>query len=410
MEDLVQSLFENPVVRKLAARFRESPYALYLVGGCVRDAVAGRSDFSDLDFTTDALPDQIEYVVGTLGPLWLAGKRFGTIGVFIGGEKVEITTFRGESYEDDSRKPEVFFSTDIAEDLSRRDFTVNALAIRVDGESAELIDYHQGVRDLHDGILRTPGAPDATITEDPLRAVRAVRFATTRGFRLSVTLQDAIRRNAARLQIVATERVMEECRKIISSGATAVADAWFLSRTLGIKQYMFGDLNLVDHDAYNTLAMMKLSGPTALALMVCETAEGEIDIDSLLSPLTFSNAEKDDIKKIATTAMQLKDSQARFSIRALRRTMDIDTFATASLVSDLAYHLDESQLDALFGVLTDKRLDAPLPVKGEDVMATLGCPPGPFVGAALNFLEGMFCVDPSMTREHLLESLVLTSR
>ena len=218
MEDVTQALYENTVVRKLADRFTDTPHSLYLVGGCVRDAVAGRTDFSDLDFTTDATPDEIENIVRDLGSLWLAGKRFGTIGVFVGGEKLEVTTFRKETYEPKSRKPNVAFTKELWEDLIRRDFTVNAMAIRVDGDSPELLDPFQGATDLKDKILRTPGDPASTFIEDPLRAVRAVRFAATRGFRLSVTVETAIRAHGHRLTIVAQERVMEEMQEDLQPG------------------------------------------------------------------------------------------------------------------------------------------------------------------------------------------------
>ncbi len=407
MEDKTQALYEHPVVRKLAERFAETPYSLFLVGGCVRDAVDGRNDFSDLDFTTDALPDYIETIVGDIGPLWLAGKRFGTIGVFIGGEKVEITTFRGEVYEEDSRKPEVTFSTDIEDDLGRRDFTVNALAIRVDGESAELIDYHQGVRDLKDKILRTPSDPTTTIIEDPLRAVRAVRFAATKGFRLSVTLQDAIRRNVDRLEIVAPERIMEECRKIFSLGAHNVRSAFTLSRSLGINTFMFGMLDLRDLDAFDKLEIMNAPGSTALALMLADTSVEGIEDDHFLSQLHLPQADREQIKKTVTCARQLKDLFEQVTLRHLRREFGRETFETGAIVCNLAFGLTPNQKAFIAFAALDKRLDAPLPVDGDDVMAVMGCPPGPFVGAALKMLEAVYCIDPDSTKEDLLA--VLTS-
>jgi tRNA nucleotidyltransferase/poly(A) polymerase len=406
MEDLQQALYEHRVVRKLAAQFKSTPHALYLVGGCVRDAVAGRNDFSDLDFTTDATPEEIEFLVADLGPLWLAGKRFGTIGVFMDGEKVEITTFRGETYEENSRKPEVVFSTDIMDDLVRRDFTVNSMAIRVDSDEAILIDPFQGAKDLQDKILRTPGNCDATIIEDPLRAVRAVRFAATRGFRLSVTLQTAILKHGPRLEIVATERVMEECRKIFVLGADAVRRAFTLSTQLGINTFMFGALGMRDLDDFDTLEILGSDGNTALALMVCETVQQEEEVNPLLSALTLSNGEKEDIKKIATTAMQLKDMRLVMAMRILRRQVGVDTFTLGVLVGNLAFGLETAQIFAAAGVTYDRRLDASLPVNGEDVMAHLGCEPGPFVGGALKFLEALFCVDPDITRDEMLEALV----
>jgi tRNA nucleotidyltransferase/poly(A) polymerase len=407
MEDKTQALFEHPVVRKIADCFSDTRFSLYLVGGCVRDAVDGRDDFSDLDFTTDALPEQIETIVGDVGPLWLAGKRFGTIGVFVKGEKVEITTFRGEVYEEDSRKPEVTFSEFIEDDLGRRDFTVNALALRVDGESAELLDYHQGVRDLKDKILRTPSDPTVTIQEDPLRAVRAVRFAATRGFRLSVTLQDAIRRNVDRLEIVAPERIMEECRKIFSLDAHNVHRAFVLSRSLDINTFMFGMLDLRNLEAFEQLEIMNADGYTALALMLADTAVEELELDGYLSLLHLPSGEKDAIKKIVTIAVYLKDLHELFTIRSVRRNATPDEFGSGAIVGNLVFGFDGDQKAKIASVALDQRLDGPLPVDGDDVMDAMNCPPGPFVGAALKMLEAVFCIDPDSTREELLA--VLTS-
>jgi hypothetical protein len=404
MEDIVQSLYENTVVRKLADRFTDTPHSLFLVGGCVRDAVAGRTDFSDLDFTTDATPDQIEQIVKDLGPLWLAGKRFGTIGVFVGGEKLEVTTFRGETYKPDSRKPNVTFSKDLWEDLVRRDFTVNAMAIRVDGDAPELLDPFKGADDLRDKILRTPGDTFTTLLEDPLRAVRAVRFAATRGFRLSVTVETAIRLHGHRLSIVAQERIMEECRKIFGQGAENVRQAYLLSKQLGINKFLFGDLGLTDLDHFDALEILGLNGYAALSLMVAESTEGvATEVDGFLDALTLPSGAKETIKKIVMCAIQLQDMRLLFSIRALRREVGRETFEQGAIIGNIAFGFD--QCADIAYTLLDERLDAPLPVNGEDVMEVVGCPPGPFVGASLKFLEGLFCIDPSITREELLESL-----
>jgi hypothetical protein len=406
MEDVTQALYENTVVRKLADRFSDTPFALYLVGGCVRDAVAGRTDFSDLDFTTDATPDEIEHIVGDLGPLWLSGKRFGTIGVFVGGEKLEVTTFRGETYEPDSRKPNVTFSKDLWEDLVRRDFTVNAMAIRVDGDSPELLDPFQGATDLKDKILRTPGDTNVTILEDPLRAVRAVRFAATRGFRLSVTVETAISLHGHRLSIVAQERIMEECRKIFGQGADSVRRAYLLSKQLGINSFLFGDLGLSDLDHFDALEILGLDGYTALALMVAESIEGELtEVDAFLDDLTLPGGEKETIKKIVDCAVQLQDMQLVISMNALRRKVGLDIFRLGATIDRIISGFDEVKWDRIAYVILDNRLDAPLPVNGEDVMEVTGCEPGPFVGSALKFCEGMFCIDPSITKTELLDSL-----
>lgn len=406
MENLIEALYEHPVVRKLADQFTETPYSLYLVGGAVRDAVAGYSDgFDDLDFTTDATPDQIEAIVKDLGPLWLAGKRFGTIGVFVSGEKLEVTTFRGETYEENSRKPNVTFSKDLLEDLIRRDFTVNAMAIRVDADAPEFFDPFRGAHDLKDKVLNTPGPSARTILEDPLRAVRAVRFAATRGFTLSVTVKDAIHLHGHRLSIVASERVMEECRKIFSLGADSVRRAFLLSRELGIRWAMFGELTLYHLNHLATLEVLGSDGYTALALMVAESADDATEIDAYLSPLMLPSGEKEGIKKIVECAMQLQDIYYILRMRALRREVGADTFERGAMVRNIAFGATDEQRVDIANVILDKRLEAPLPIDGEDVMAILKCRPGPQVGSALKFLEGLFCVDPDMTRHDLIKAL-----
>ena len=165
----------------LSDRFRDAGHTLYLVGGSVRDAIvatdgAPTGDATpDLDFTTDARPDDIEAVVrGWADAVWTQGKRFGTIACLRDGQKYEITTHRAEAYRPDSRKPEVAFGDDIEDDLSRRDFTVNAMALRL--PDLELIDPFGGLVDLAERRLRTPLDPDVSFSDDPLRMLRAARF------------------------------------------------------------------------------------------------------------------------------------------------------------------------------------------------------------------------------------------
>ena len=165
----------------LSDRFRSAGHSLYLVGGSVRDAIVadegspgGRGD-RDLDFTTDARPDDIEAVVtGWADAVWTQGKRFGTIGCLRGGQKYEITTHRAEAYRPDSRKPDVAFGDSVEDDLARRDFTINAMALRL--PELELIDPFDGLADLSAHRLRTPLDPEVSFADDPLRMLRAARF------------------------------------------------------------------------------------------------------------------------------------------------------------------------------------------------------------------------------------------
>ncbi len=205
-------------VAPLAERFATAGHRLYLVGGTVRDLLLGRTlDHIDFDLTTDARPEQIEAMVRPWAhAVWTQGKRFGTIGARCDGRDFEITTHRAEIYEPDSRKPDVVFSTEVEADLSRRDFTVNAMALALGGgDVPELVDPFGGAADLATSRLRTPCSPEESFSDDPLRMLRAARFIA--GYRLAPdrNLVDAVRAMHPRLEIVSAERIRDELDKLI---------------------------------------------------------------------------------------------------------------------------------------------------------------------------------------------------
>ncbi|HEV2810879.1 MAG TPA: CCA tRNA nucleotidyltransferase [Acidimicrobiales bacterium] len=204
-------------VEPLAERFTTAGHRLYLVGGTVRDLLLGRPlEHIDFDFTTDARPEEIEAVVRPWAhAVWLQGKRFGTIGARRDGRDHEITTHRAEAYRPDSRKPDVSFSTEVEADLSRRDFTVNAMALGLGGGDPELVDPFGGAVDLASGRLRTPLLPEESFSDDPLRMLRAARFIA--GYRLvpDDDLVAAVRALHPRLEIVSAERIRDELDKLV---------------------------------------------------------------------------------------------------------------------------------------------------------------------------------------------------
>ncbi|MGI9584651.1 MAG: CCA tRNA nucleotidyltransferase [Acidimicrobiia bacterium] len=210
----------------LARLFEARGFELYLVGGSVRDALLGR-DNNDLDFTTRATPDEIEEIgVPWAHSTYLAGKDFGTIGLVRGTAIYEVTTFRSEIYRDDSRKPRVTFSTDLTEDLSRRDFAVNAMAMRVpvdDDGAPEMLDPYGGLEDLSEQLLRTPLDPSISFGDDPLRMLRLFRFVSTLGFTPDPAAFDAVVRMRERLAIVSTERISAEFSKLMVGDHVAEA-------------------------------------------------------------------------------------------------------------------------------------------------------------------------------------------
>jgi len=218
-------------VRPLAARFEDAGHRLYLVGGIVRDLVLGRPLGGDIDLTTDARPEVTTALVrGWADAVWDQGARFGTIGLKKGDVIFEITTHRAEAYVPDSRKPDVSFADDIEADLSRRDFTVNAMALRVTGapgEAPELIDPFGGVADLAAGVLRTPLAPEVSFSDDPLRMLRAARFIAGYGLHPVEALLAAVGQLVGRLEIVSAERVRDELCKLLVVDEPS-AGLWFL--------------------------------------------------------------------------------------------------------------------------------------------------------------------------------------
>ncbi|OKH64731.1 poly(A) polymerase PcnA [Mycobacterium sp. SWH-M3] len=213
------------VLRDLGAAFAAEGHALYLVGGSVRDALLGRlTDTSDLDFTTDARPEQMRKILRSWGDgLWEAGIEFGTIGVVKGGHRIEITTFRADSYDQVSRNPTVEFGDNLDDDLARRDFTANAMAIRVTGDGpAEFHDPLGGLAALRDKILDTPSAPEVSFGDDPLRMLRAARFVSQLGFGVAPRVLEALLEMAPQLSRITVERVAAELDKLLL-GADPVA-------------------------------------------------------------------------------------------------------------------------------------------------------------------------------------------
>lgn len=218
---------------ELARRFTAAGRSLYLVGGSVRDALfsgaPSGSDDRDLDLTTDARPDETERLVRDWADaMWTQGARFGTIGLRKGDQVYEITTHRAEVYVPESRKPEVTYGDDVIVDLSRRDFTINALALRL--PDMELIDPFEGLADLAAGRLRTPLDPDISFGDDPLRMLRAARFAARFSLKPDPALTDAVTRLHGRLQIVSAERIRDELDRMLMLDVPSKA-LWFVVRT-----------------------------------------------------------------------------------------------------------------------------------------------------------------------------------
>ncbi|MBN7301248.1 CCA tRNA nucleotidyltransferase [Mycobacteroides abscessus subsp. bolletii] len=211
------------LLSELGALFDSAGFDLYLVGGSVRDAALGKPGI-DLDFTTDARPEQVQKLVtGWAEAIWDTGIAFGTVGVARRGQRVEITTFRSDSYDQQSRNPEVVFGDSLEGDLVRRDFTVNAMAVKIGpGGPGEFCDPLNGLEALRAGVLDTPSAPEISFGDDPLRMLRAARFVSQLGFTVAPRVLEALHAMADQLGRITAERVQTELDKLIV-GAHPVA-------------------------------------------------------------------------------------------------------------------------------------------------------------------------------------------
>ena len=204
---------EAPVADDLGRRFAAAGHELALVGGPVRDALLRRPGH-DLDLTTDAHPQRIlEIIEGWADAVWTIGIEFGTVGLRKGNFQLEITTYRSETYDPKSRKPDVSYGTSLRDDLARRDFAVNAMAARLPGH--EFVDPFGGLADLRAKVLRTPGRPEDSFDDDPLRMMRAARFAAQLGFTVQPEVVRAMTEMADRIKIVSAERVRDEVSKLL---------------------------------------------------------------------------------------------------------------------------------------------------------------------------------------------------
>jgi poly(A) polymerase len=228
----------SPTVAELGELFTRAGYELALVGGPVRDVFLGERP-GDLDLTTDAVPERVlEITRAWADKTWTVGIEFGTIGLRKRDEKFEITTYRSEAYDRASRKPEVKYGTSLVADLERRDFTINAMAARL--PSFELVDPFGGLAALQEQVIRTPGRPEDSFSDDPLRILRAARFAARLGFAVAGDVQSAMRAMASRLPIVSVERITDELSKLMLT-TTPEAGLDLLVRT-GVAEVVLPEL------------------------------------------------------------------------------------------------------------------------------------------------------------------------
>jgi poly(A) polymerase len=436
--------------QQLSRRLADAGHRAFLVGGSVRDAFLDRT-IDDADITTDARPEVIERAVkGWADAVWLQGERFGTIGCEKDGERFEITTFRAEIYRSDSRKPEVTFSDDINTDLSRRDFTINAIAIALDEQ--ELVDPYQGIDDLVARRLRTPLSPEISFGDDPLRMLRAARFVATLGFEPDAELLAAVVQMRDRLSIISAERIRDELSKLLVADDPS-AGLWLISRT-GLANEFLPELNAMEleqdpiHTHKDVLAhtiavvaktsprlRLRLSallhdvgkpgtrgiGPQGVTFHYHDVVGARI-ARQRMQALRYPNDLTDDVAKLVELHLRFHTYRMGWTDSAVRRYVrdagplldDLNeltrcdcTTRNAKKAAALSRRMD--QLEERIAELREQEELAKLrpALDGDQVMEILGVPPSRIVGEAKAFLmeirleEGE--IPEAEARERLLE-------
>ena len=236
---LLNVLDEKPFLKELSNLYAKNGFQIYLVGGAVRDAILG-IETKDFDFTTNASSeDSIKMLNKNEYKTTEIGRAFGTIETTVGDYSIHITTYREDKYNKDSRKPEIKTSGELETDLSRRDFTVNAIAYDINNN--EIIDPHGGLKDLSEGLIRTPDTADISFSDDPLRMLRACRFVSTHGFTPNNELFKAISKNVERIEIVSTERIRDEFTKLLTGKEPSLGLKAFVES--GLSELIMPELN-----------------------------------------------------------------------------------------------------------------------------------------------------------------------
>lgn len=373
----LQALADEPVVARIVDRYQAAGHPVYVVGGAVRDALAGKAP-NDIDLTSPATPEQTSELLDPIGAVYPLGIEHGTVVVNTDGQDYEVTTHRTERYDPDSRSPITEFTDDLQADLARRDFTVNAMAFNP--ATGEVIDPFGGRADLEAGIIRAVGNPDERFSEDPLRIIRAVRFAAVNGWAIDPATAEAARRQADRLDIVSAERVNAELDKVLKSPhPDALGAAAEEARKLGVSDRMFGPLDAGFKwpvtDGMVAPWSVELPPQYRLAALV---QHAEVDPGVLVSKMKRGRDEARRVADVLNAAKMIRGGQAA---GALRRYPD-ETIVAVEAITTYASPM-------LAGWWANREaLRAPLPVNGDDMIA-LGLT-GREVGDALARVERLF--------------------
>ena len=405
----------RPVIEEtasLAELFEARGKKLFLVGGAVRDLLLGQDlTAADLDFTTDALPEEIKQIVEPVASsLWTQGEKFGTIGCVIDGQGCEITTHRREAYDHGSRKPAVVFGEDISEDLSRRDFTINAIAVKL--PEGTLADPFEGASALSERVLATPLSAEESFSDDPLRMLRAVRFVAQFNLTPTEEVVKAMSEMGERLDIVSAERITDEIEKtLLLEDPTA---AFGLLAITGLSDRIFRerfDLRAIATGA--RLAQLPSRLEPRLAGL---TMDAGLPVVPRFPKSVLRKA--DFILKDAGALLRMlgsADSQSEDSIKLVRE-WQVRALSSKPLLRDarrlakaVAGEQGLSEQYSDFEKLYEENDIASLkvPVSGSEIMEHLQLPPGPLVGEAIAHLTGVLIDQGQISKNEALEQVSL---
>ena len=377
-------------VDEVRRAFESSGKKIYLVGGIVRDLYGNATNIQnlDIDLTTNATPEEIKAIIKPIADnLWLSGEKFGTIGAHVNGKTIEITTHRSESYLSDSRKPIVEFSQQIEEDLSRRDFTVNSMAI--DLSSKELIDPFNGQKDFADGVLRTPLNPDISFSEDPLRMLRAARF--TCRFELTPTkkMVQSMKALAPRLEIVSPERIREEFDKFLEV-RNPEPGFKLLLKTKIYKLFLpeINDKeNIRKNGGYRSLSQLPIDPLVRLAALLLNTSAKECEYR--MKKLKYSNERISQTKLLiqSTKTIEAKPIDNESYRKWYFQTADLRDKAIELAKINKKLKKIISEMERTKISLEHELHDFSVPLTGAEIMELLKIQEGPEVGEALQYLQ-----------------------
>lgn len=384
----VDLLFTDTTVNRIMTEYEAGGHDIQIVGGAIRSVLNGEIP-NDMDLTTSATPEQSKALLASVGTVFPLGEKFGTVVVNVDGMDYEVTTYRTEIYDPVSRKPEVVFTKNLLEDLARRDFTFNAMAV---GTDRNIIDPYGGANDLANKVVKAVGDPDERFTEDPLRIIRAVRFASVLGFTIDPETLAAARRNADRLDVVSTERFGGELNKILKSDVPGVIpQAAALAETVEAGDALFGPLLPA------ALRHKDVPAEHRFASLVYDAHRVDgVDPATLVDRMKRGRVEIRDIETVIKAADSLRGGEdPRLLVRR-------NTDQTLERLRVLDPGLWTSDLDRAYQDRVVLR--APLPVDGNDMKA-LGFE-GAEIRTALGTVERLFVNGNSaMTRQEALDAV-----